>query len=55
MINELDKIIPNSTEILSVPCDLITKESEIADELKIFKKKILKKSLILVVILFLII
>ena len=38
MINELDKIIPNSTEILSISCDLITKESEIADELKNIQK-----------------
>ena len=54
MISELDKIIPNSSEILSISCDLITKESEIADELKNIQK-ILKKSLILAVILFLII
>ena len=38
MINELDKIIPNSTEILSISCNLITKESEIADELKNIQK-----------------
>ena len=38
MISELDKIIPNSTEILSISCDLITKESEIADELKNIQK-----------------
>ena len=38
MISELDKIIPNSSEILSISCDLITKESEIADELKNIQK-----------------
>ena len=34
MINELNKIIPNSEEILSISCDLFTRESEIADRLK---------------------
>ncbi len=34
MINELNKIIPNSDEILSISCDLFTRESEIADRLK---------------------
>ena len=44
MINELNKIIPNSDEILSISCDLFTRESEIADRLKniqeTFKKNV---------------
>ena len=44
MINELNKIIPNSDEILSISCDLFTRESEIADQLKniqeTFKKNV---------------
>ena len=44
MINELNKIIPNSDEIFSISCDLFTRESEIADRLKniqeTFKKNV---------------
>ena len=44
MINELNKIIPNSDEIFSISCDLFTRESEIADQLKniqeTFKKNV---------------
>ena len=44
MINELNKIIPISDEIFSISCDLFTRESEIADQLKniqeTFKKNV---------------